>query len=220
MQRPGRTAAPAPLDIVQDLLNSRSLESPTDELHSPAALALWYAQAGLGPPAMPIGREDVRRAITVREGLRALVLGHGGAPPDMALVDALDEVALTVRLHVSFGVIGGLQPASRRLADVALGWLLIVVEDARSDGRWSRFKGCREPTCRWVFYDTSKNRSGRWCSMQLCGTSNKQRAQIERRRAGQETSPRYATGATSSRRPTSRSPVNPARAARPPNTTT
>ncbi len=219
MQRPGRTAAPAPLDMIQDLLNSRSLESPIDELCSPAALAQWYSQAGLGPRDMTIGRDDLRRAIAVREGLRALVLGHAGALPDIALVDALDAVAATVRLQVSFGVIGGLQPASRRSADIALGWLLIVVEDARSDGRWARLKGCREPTCRWVYYDTSKNRSGRWCSMSLCGTSNKQRAMVERRRAGEEGKRRQATGATSSRRPTARSPVSPARAALPPYTT-
>lgn len=193
-------------------------------MNTSAALAEWYARVSLGPAHMSIGREDLRRLIAVREGLRALVLGHGGAPPDIALVAALDTVALTVRLHVSFGVIGGLQPAARRTADIALGWLLIVVEDALTDGRWARLKGCREPNCRWIFYDTSKNRSGRWCSMSICGTSNKQRALVERRLASQEKAARrqasHATGATSSRRPTSRSPVSPARAARPPNTTT
>lgn len=214
MQRPGRSTAPPPLNMVQDLLNTRCLESPADELSSPAALALWFARSGLGVRGMAVGAADLRRVQAVREGLRTLVLGHGGAPPDLALVQDLDAVATTIPLKVSFGVVGGLQPAARRAADVALGWLLIVVEDARSDGSWSRLKGCREPSCQWVYYDSSRNRSGRWCSMSICGTSNKQRALVERRRATQ------ATGATSSRRPTARSPVNPARAARPPSTTT
>jgi predicted RNA-binding Zn ribbon-like protein len=163
---------------------------------------------------MSVAHADLQRVTTVREGLRALVLGHGGAPPDIALVQALDDVARTIPLQVSFGVVGGLQPAARRPVDIALGWLLIVVEDALADGRWTRLKGCREPSCQWVFYDSSKNRSGRWCSMSMCGTTNKQRALVARRRATQ------ATGATSSRRPTARSPVTPARAARPPSTTT
>ncbi len=200
--------------MIQDLLNTRSLVPASDRLSSRRELARWFARVGLGTAGMAVTQADLRRVTTVREGLRALVLGHGGTTPDMALVQALDSVATTVALQVSFGIAGGLQPAARRGPDAALGWLLIVVADARSDGRWTRLKGCREPSCQWVYYDTSKNRSGRWCSMSICGASNKQRALIERRRAGQ------ATGATSSRRPTARSPVTPARAARPPSSTT
>lgn len=180
--------------MIQNLINSRTLEPPVEELRSPAALARWFAGEGLGSPAMAVTAVDLQRVVAVREGLRALMLGHGGASPDMALVDALDAVARTVQLHVSFDVAGGLQPAARREVDIALGWLLVVVEDARSDGRWARLKGCREPTCQWVFYDTSKNRSGRWCSMSTCGNSNKQRAQMQRRRARQPAAPGRRSG--------------------------
>jgi predicted RNA-binding Zn ribbon-like protein len=37
--------------------------------------------------------------------------------------------------------------------------------------------------CRWLFLDQSKNRSRRWCSMEVCGTSAKKRRYVERRRA-------------------------------------
>jgi predicted RNA-binding Zn ribbon-like protein len=36
--------------------------------------------------------------------------------------------------------------------------------------------------CRWLFIDQSKNRSRRWCSMEVCGTSAKKRRYVERRR--------------------------------------
>lgn len=34
---------------------------------------------------------------------------------------------------------------------------------------------CRSPTCRWLFLDTSKNHSRRWCDMSICGNRMKAR---------------------------------------------
>lgn len=34
---------------------------------------------------------------------------------------------------------------------------------------------CDEPTCRWLFLDSSKNHSRQWCSMKLCGNRAKMR---------------------------------------------
>ena len=45
-----------------------------------------------------------------------------------------------------------------------------------ADGTWRRLKACREDTCQWAFYDRSKNRSGTWCSMAVCGNRAKARA--------------------------------------------
>lgn len=49
------------------------------------------------------------------------------------------------------------------------------------DGPLERVKGCA--TCRFLFVDESRNRSRRWCSMDDCGTQDKSRAYVERRRA-------------------------------------
>lgn len=51
-----------------------------------------------------------------------------------------------------------------------------------------RIKVCpgpgRDPLpCAWLFYDTSKNASRRWCSMSDCGSATKARLQMQRRRA-------------------------------------
>jgi predicted RNA-binding Zn ribbon-like protein len=63
----------------------------------------------------------------------------------------------------------------------ALGRLLAIAFGAMLDGSWPRLKVCRQ--CRWAFYDYSRNRSGSWCSMTLCGNRAKTRS-YRRRKAG------------------------------------
>jgi predicted RNA-binding Zn ribbon-like protein len=45
-----------------------------------------------------------------------------------------------------------------------------------ADGTWDRLKACAADDCHWAFYDHTRNRSGRWCSMAVCGN----RAKVER----------------------------------------
>jgi predicted RNA-binding Zn ribbon-like protein len=51
----------------------------------------------------------------------------------------------------------------------------------------NRIKFCSGPpdelVCGWLFYDSSKNRSRHWCSMDDCGSAAKARRQTARRRA-------------------------------------
>lgn len=42
------------------------------------------------------------------------------------------------------------------------------------------------PNCGWLFLDTSRNHSRRWCSMDICGSQVKSRRQYERRKQGSE----------------------------------
>ena len=49
-------------------------------------------------------------------------------------------------------------------------------------GELARLKECANPTsCGWLFYDTSKNNSRRWCSMASCGVPEKVEQQRRRR---------------------------------------
>lgn len=43
-----------------------------------------------------------------------------------------------------------------------------------------RVKQCDGPTCTWLFLDTSRNRSRRWCSMDSCGNRAKARRYYRR----------------------------------------
>jgi predicted RNA-binding Zn ribbon-like protein len=51
------------------------------------------------------------------------------------------------------------------------------------EGTWARMKACHNDDCRWAFYDHSRNRSGRWCQMETCGTEVKMRAYRRRQAA-------------------------------------
>lgn len=50
-------------------------------------------------------------------------------------------------------------------------------------GPVDRVKECAADDCRWLFLDTSKNRSRQWCSMQTCGNVSKVRRFRERNSA-------------------------------------
>ena len=68
-------------------------------------------------------------------------------------------------------------------ADRVLGTMLAAIADSMHDGHWQRMKACRNERCRWVFYDHSRNRTGTWCSMRICGNRNKVRAHRARHAA-------------------------------------
>ncbi|MGB6690192.1 MAG: CGNR zinc finger domain-containing protein [Terracidiphilus sp.] len=40
---------------------------------------------------------------------------------------------------------------------------------------FQKVRACDNPECRWLFLDTSKNRTRRWCDMKLCGNRMKAR---------------------------------------------
>jgi predicted RNA-binding Zn ribbon-like protein len=105
----------------------------------------------------------------------------------MGHLSALDDALDRVPLRASFDGSGDLRlraAGDRPIAGVVAG-LLEAVRQAGSDGSWERLKVCAKDSCRWAFYDTSRNRSGRWCSMAGCGNQVKmQRAHARRRQAG------------------------------------
>jgi predicted RNA-binding Zn ribbon-like protein len=51
-----------------------------------------------------------------------------------------------------------------------------------TSGGLDRLKRCAH--CRWLFLDASRNRSRRWCTMEVCGTDEKMRRYVAKRRQG------------------------------------
>jgi predicted RNA-binding Zn ribbon-like protein len=41
--------------------------------------------------------------------------------------------------------------------------------------RLEKVRACDNPECRWLFLDTSKNHTRRWCDMKVCGNRMKAR---------------------------------------------
>ncbi len=183
-ESPPEKTAPEPLRTLQRFVNSIDLENGEDELGSPDALRAWLAERGLIGPSERMGAADLRRAVDVREGLRALLLQNNGLEPDPARIERLDAAAQRAGVRVRFRAGGEpeLKPAARGV-DGAIAALLAIAAAAAENGTWERLKACPREECEWAFYDHSKNRSGRWCRMEDCGNIAKARAFRERRRA-------------------------------------
>ncbi|MGH7729323.1 MAG: CGNR zinc finger domain-containing protein [Vulcanimicrobiaceae bacterium] len=176
-------AAPGDLEIVRTFLNSADLEAGQDEIASPDALAGWLVEAGLcaTPPAPT--RAEVGDARDFREALRELAFANccgEEVAPESALA-TLERIAARTALRPRFCAPSGvcaLEPLGEGI-DAAFARLLGIVYRAMVDGSWQRFKACRKTSCRFVFFDRTKNRSGQWCSMAVCGN----RVKAQRRRA-------------------------------------
>ena len=66
----------------------------------------------------------------------------------------------------------------------ALAVLLAGIAEASAQGTWERLKACSAESCQWAFYDRSKNRSGKWCTMEVCGNRMKARTFRQRQASG------------------------------------
>jgi predicted RNA-binding Zn ribbon-like protein len=155
-------AAPAPLREVQLFVNSIDRENGVEWLPE------WLSRHGIG--------DELERASILRESLRALVLANNALPLQAGAVDRFNAAASRIRLALDeAGLVRMQSPGDPldRIVEITLGAML--------DGTWSRLKACRH--CNWSFYDRSPNRSGTWCSMQLCGNRAKTRSYRRRRKA-------------------------------------
>jgi predicted RNA-binding Zn ribbon-like protein len=177
--------APGELSLIQRFVNSVDLEDDEDELTSPEALRRWLADRDLIGGSERVTAADLRRAIDVREGLRALLVENSGLPADPERIARLDAAVARAGVRVRFrpGAEPALEPEARGV-DGALGRMMAIVAGAVEGGEWERLKACHRDPCFWAFYDRSKNRSGRWCRMEACGNIEKARAFRERRRRG------------------------------------
>ena len=175
-----RQDAPGRLDTVRRFVNSRDIEQGTDVIADPAGLRRWLADYELLESGARVGEDDVRRAIEVREALRALLMANNGAERDPDAVKRLHAAANRAGIRLTFSPEGSELAPEARGVDGAIGRLLTIVHEAEHDGTWKRLKACPWDTCHWAFYDNTKNASGVWCTMEVCGNRAKAKAYRER----------------------------------------
>jgi predicted RNA-binding Zn ribbon-like protein len=182
--------APGELQLIQSFVNTVDFESGEDELASPESLHAWLSERELMPAGMAAGEAELCRAVDVREGLRALLLANNGNPLDTAAVDRLNRGASRAGLVIRADRHGNpvLEPDASGV-DAAMARLMAIVAHAKADGTWSRLKACPRESCLWAFYDSSKNRSGKWCRMEECGNVEKARRHRRRHKAPTAPSP-------------------------------
>jgi predicted RNA-binding Zn ribbon-like protein len=131
------------------------------------------------------------RAIVMRETIyrifAAITRQQSPKKADVASLNALLTEALS-RLQV--------QPAEASFAwqwarepwalDVMLWPIVRSAADLLTSADLFRVRQCaRRQGCDWLFVDTSRNQSRRWCSMRMCGSRVKSSRYYQRKRAAQ-----------------------------------
>jgi predicted RNA-binding Zn ribbon-like protein len=182
----GRVPAPGELSLVQAFINTHydlEIDHGAELLADPVSLSGWLSGHGLIDAAATLQAADVDRTLVVRERLRDVARRNGGGPPAATALEQLNEAAAGAWVQLRFSASG---PSFTTLPgagiDGALGRLLAIVAAAMIDGSWHRLKVCPGEDCGWAFYDHSRNQTGRWCSMAVCGGRSKARAHYRRRR--------------------------------------
>jgi predicted RNA-binding Zn ribbon-like protein len=130
----------------------------------------------------------LERAIALREAIyRIFSAISRGRPPQAA-----DLAAFNAELS------GALAQSQIVSTTEGFAWDWTGAEDALDQMLWpvvhdaaglltseelDRVGQCADDRCGWLFLDTSRNRSRRWCSMEDCGNRAKARRYYERKRA-------------------------------------
>lgn len=162
--------------LVLDFVNTIEWQEDAETWATPDDLARWFGDhAGIAVGALT--EEDLLLARRVREGLRSVLLQHAGHEPLRGAASDLDEVLMRVPLRMRLDEHGELRLDSGGTGGAAaVARILAAVDGLRSAGSWSRLKACARESCRFAYWDASRNRSGRWCSMSWCGNYVKMRA--------------------------------------------
>jgi predicted RNA-binding Zn ribbon-like protein len=186
------------LDFANTL--SGRLHGPTEHLQGFGDLVAFARQAGILEPAEAGRLEEEaalepqaahgvwRRAIVVREALfDAFAALATGKQPAAAALDAVNRELPEAlgRLRIEMTPEGGrwrwetadrldrvLWPILRSAGD-----LLASPEELRT------LRYCAAEDCAWLFLDKSRNRSRRWCAMNVCGNRDKVRRHYRRLKA-------------------------------------
>ena len=187
---------PPAAQLTEAFANTVNLEYGTDALATPALLSAWLLEVELLDRSRPVSAEAHDKCLRLRAGIREELGVNVGVAPSAEVLAAADDVlrSLPVLLSVRGGSCGSdghggtlapdpaLPPVESALALLAIAW-----GELQITGEAARLKRCAEHTCELVFWDVSKNRSRRWCSMRACGNRSKSRRYAARAAARDDT---------------------------------
>jgi predicted RNA-binding Zn ribbon-like protein len=163
------------VELVKAFVNTAELEQGTDQFSTVKGSLEWLRDWSFGVEE-PLTESQRLRLVEAREALRDFIAARQGAtlPGNRAVLDSAGRAA---RLTLTFEAGGAAVLRSEATGvEQALGRVLAAAYSAMIDGSWEHLKICENDECRWAFLDRSRNRSGKWCSMQSCGNRMKARA--------------------------------------------
>jgi predicted RNA-binding Zn ribbon-like protein len=186
--------APGGLALLQDLLNTLSAGKPrepdllqtTDDARAwlDQALKNWSNATHRPAPSIELTAEDVQALRDFRHDLSQILQAQtGDSAPESSPVASLMTLPTALRLD-EHGAIHA-EPRGtgwRQVASLAL----IEAYQAQCTDTLRRLKSCRNTRCATAFYDRSRNNSGVWHDVRVCGNAANLRNYRARKRAGAE----------------------------------
>ena len=194
--RYGLAPAPGALGLAQDLLNTAPAGHKPDLLADLASARPWVSEAtvqwsaatGLPVPEVVLDAGDLHLLRAFRDDLREVIAKeHDGTPdtgPAAPDTRPAAPVLYTAAAALQLGADGSVRLHPQETGPQALVMLVLAAlfEDQQA-GTGRRLKTCRNPRCQVAFYDRSRNASGVWHSVRVCGNAINLRAHRERRRS-------------------------------------
>jgi CGNR zinc finger len=173
--RTGSPPAPGKLVLLEGFLNTWSGEMGIDDFKTTRSTEEWLRSIDLWRDPKKITTEQTQKIIKFRSELRSWIL-------DKEHLQPLDMLASEISFHAEFNPEGEVRfhPTGNAYHKV-LGTLIEVIAESQKNGTWDRFKCCALPTCGWAFYDSTRSRTKRWCSMKTCGSRHKSRKYYKRK---------------------------------------
>lgn len=175
---PPSDLAPGSLELVRRFENTIELPDGADELGTIEGAAGWCLSHGLAPVA---DAGELERLRAFREALRDVLFANNGEGDAAKAWEGLRSFVGAARLGLVVDPGRGLElsPLDRK-NEGALAALLAIVFESLLDRSWFHLRACRKASCRFVYYDRTKNASRAWCNMATCG--NQAKAQRRRQR--------------------------------------
>ena len=190
-------------ELALDFANTssgRGFPAHEDHLRSPENVAQWAAHARVLAPEdglwlaettaadKALGARLLAEALALREDVYQLgaALAAGRTAP-------ADRVENLTRAHARAIARGRLAPIGQNFGwvwspretpvEAVLGPISLSALTLLQQADLTRVKQCQGEKCGWLFFDATKNKSRRWCEMEVCGNRAKQKRFSERSRA-------------------------------------
>jgi predicted RNA-binding Zn ribbon-like protein len=181
-------------------VRARPLSDRIEYINKYDDLVSWARQATIITPgeAALLNEEAARRprpasealshALAVREAIHGLFSAKAaGLPASASDLRTLNRAIGRSMSHAGLVVAGpGFEwawPEAKLDLDRMTWWVTRSAAELMTSPDLPFVRECAGYDCGWLFMDTTKNRSRRWCDMSTCGNRAKGRRHYERRRA-------------------------------------
>jgi predicted RNA-binding Zn ribbon-like protein len=182
-------------ELALDFTNTESARGdPTHQEHLRSAqhVVAWARRARIVGPADAEWLDEqlaadetlaatlLARALDLREAIHAIAVEiTSGRPAPEAPMERLAKehaaCAAHARLVPDAGRYVWSWPLREAAIEAMLGPIVLSALATLTQADLTRVKQCQGEKCGWLFLDTTKNKSRRWCEMDVCGNRAKQK---------------------------------------------